>query len=86
MNNKKLQSKITDFETFWKIVIIVCMAIIAEGIIVWTATSDLAVDWTYNNVVVKKQTEQVSLDNQEEDQNIADKAETETQKIEEKAQ
>ncbi len=88
MDNKKSHSKITDFETFWKIVVIVCMAIIAEGIIVWTATSDMAVDWTYNNVFVKKQTEQVALDDQqkEEDKNITDKTETETKEMEENAQ
>ncbi len=61
MDNKG-NSKITDFETFWKIVIIVCLAVVAEGIIIWTATSDLAVNWTYDNVFINRESDQIALE------------------------
>lgn len=50
----KGQSKITDFHNFWKIITLVCVAVIAEGIILWAATSDLAVNWTYDNVIAPR--------------------------------
>lgn len=50
----KDQSKITDFQNFWKIITLVCVAVIAEGIILWAATADMAVDWTYDNVVAPR--------------------------------
>ncbi len=51
---KKEQSKITDFHSFWKIIVLVCVAIIAEGVILWAATSDMAVDWTYETVIAPR--------------------------------
>ncbi len=50
----KDQSKITDFHNFWKIITLVCVAVIAEGVILWAATSDMAVDWTYDNVIAPR--------------------------------
>ncbi len=75
MDNKG-NSKITDFETFWKIVIIVCLAVVAEGIIIWTATSDLAVNWTYDNVFVNRDKDQIALDNTATDEQQTDTAST----------
>lgn len=46
--------KLTDFDNFWKIIALVSVAVIAEGVILWAATSDMAVEWTYDTVVAPR--------------------------------
>jgi hypothetical protein len=50
----KTNSKLTDFDNFWKIIALVSVAVIAEGIILWAATSDMAVEWTYDTVIAPR--------------------------------
>ncbi len=46
--------KLTDFDNFWKIIALVSVAVIAEGVILWAATSDMAVNWTYDTVIAPR--------------------------------
>jgi len=48
-NNNK--PKLTDFQTFWKLIILVVVALFAEGALLMIATSDDAIEWTTTNVV-----------------------------------
>ena len=43
--------KLTDFETFWKLIVLVVVALFAEGALLIMATSDDAIAWTTTNVV-----------------------------------
>jgi hypothetical protein len=61
MDNKK-ESKLTDFDNFWKIIALVSIAVIAEGVILWAATSDMAVNWTYDTVVAPRVVAQETVD------------------------
>jgi hypothetical protein len=61
MDNPK-QSKLTDFDNFWKIIALVSVAVVAEGIILWAATSDMAVNWTYDTVVAPRVVAQETVD------------------------
>jgi len=70
--NTKEGTKLTDFQTFWKIITLVCVSIIAEALIIWAATSDLAVDWTYTTVVAKRTPAQAEVLSDEEVDMMAD--------------
>jgi len=61
MDNKK-ETKLTDFDNFWKIIALVSVAVIAEGVILWAATSDMAVNWTYDTVVAPRVVAQETVD------------------------
>lgn len=44
--------RLTDFHTFWKLIVLVVIALFAEGFLLIAATSDDALDWTsgqFNN-------------------------------------
>ena len=43
--------KLTDFHTFWKLIVLVVVALFAEGTLLIMATSDDAIEWTTTNVV-----------------------------------
>ncbi len=53
--------KLTDFDNFWKIIALVSVAVIAEGVILWAATSDMAVNWTYDTVIAPRVVAQESV-------------------------
>lgn len=53
--------KLTDFDNFWKIITLVSVAVIAEGVILWAATSDMAVNWTYDTVIAPRVVAQESV-------------------------
>ncbi|GEM_PF-4563895 len=53
--------KLTDFDNFWKIITLVSVAVIAEGVILWAATSDMAVNWTYDTVIAPREVAQESV-------------------------
>lgn len=38
--------RLTDFHTFWKLIVLVVIALFAEGFLLIAATSDDALDWT----------------------------------------
>lgn len=50
----KTNKKLTDFDNFWKIITLVSIAVIAEGVILWAAASDMAVEWTYDTVIAPR--------------------------------
>lgn len=58
----KQPTKITDFDNFWKIITLVSVAVIAEGVILWAATSDMAVNWTYDTVIAPRVVAQETAD------------------------
>lgn len=42
--------RLTDFATFWKLMVLVCVALIAEGVLLYVATAESALDWTSGEV------------------------------------
>ena len=48
--SNKPKSKLTDPETFWKLLVIVIAAVIAEAILLGLATSDFSLDWSAGQV------------------------------------
>ncbi len=54
--------KLTDFDNFWKIIALVSVAVVAEGVILWAATSDMAVNWTYDTVIAPRVVAQETVD------------------------
>ncbi len=54
MDTNKPATKLTDFDNFWKLIALVSVAVIAEGVILWAATADMAVNWTYDTVIAPR--------------------------------
>lgn len=48
--DKKNKSKLTDRDTFWKLLVIVLVAVIAEWILLNLATSEFSLDWSSGQV------------------------------------
>lgn len=48
--NNTNKPKLTDFHTFWKLIVLVVVALFAEGFLLIAATSDDAIEWTTTNV------------------------------------
>lgn len=46
----KSKSKLTDVHTFWKLVVLVIAAVVAEAILLGLATSDVSLDWSSGQV------------------------------------
>ncbi len=51
MSTKDNKPKLTDFQTFWKLIVLVVVALFAEGALLIVATSDDAIAWTTTNVI-----------------------------------
>lgn len=47
---KGKKPKLTDPETFWKLLVIVIAAVIAEAILLGVATSDFSLDWSSGQI------------------------------------
>ncbi len=47
---KGKKSKLTDPETFWKLLVIVIAAVIAEAILLGVATTDFSLDWSSGQI------------------------------------
>ena len=46
----KKKPKLTDPQTFWKLIVIVIAAVIAEAILLGLATADVSLDWSAGQV------------------------------------
>ena len=50
MSKNDSKPKLTDYQTFWKLIVLVVVALFAEGALLVVATSDNAIEWTTTNV------------------------------------
>ncbi len=47
---EKSKPKLTDPSTFWKLLVIVIAAVVAESILLGLATADMSLDWSAGQV------------------------------------
>ncbi len=62
MSKNDSKPKLTDYQTFWKLIVLVVVALFAEGALLIVATSDDAIEWTTTNVSAPRSVDVVDAD------------------------